>query len=168
MKKNEIGGIKIESVKLEKSLDKLRKQSPKMFNLAQRAGALQFLTWSNTGTGRVSAKPPIKWGVLRGSSSAFVGSFLVKINAQAILSGATERPTPAREYSQSNPNVMTWVWNTAYAAKLHEHAGGWGERTTRDGDAGAGWVTKNLRGNKDDLMKFIAKNFENRMDKLDG
>lgn len=143
-----------------RKLDKLIKQNPKAFKKAFRKGAIQFLTWANTGQGKTSRKPPIRWGVLRASSSAFVGNELVEIYNQNVKSGASESPTPARTYSPPKADTITWVWNTDYAAKMHEWKGGWGEFTRQDGDAGNKWLEKHLLADKNALIKMIAEEFK--------
>ena len=140
-------------------LKKLQRQSPKLFQEAMEKGAIQFLTWANTGSAKESRKPPIRWGVLRGSSSAFVGNKLVQTYPQNIKPGSEESPSPLKSYAGKSL-VITWVWNTDYAAKMHEHKGGWGKFTTQDGDAGNKWIEKHLQKDKNDLMEMIAKEFK--------
>lgn len=140
-------------------LKRLMKKSPGAFLKAMEIGAIQFLTWANNGSAREGRKPPIRWGVLRGSSSAFVGSKLVSISHAPILAGATESPTPAQSHAAEN-TLMTWVWNTDYAAKMHEWKGGWGKFTTQDGDAGNKWIEKHLMKDRNDLMKVIGMEFK--------
>ena len=139
------------------ALKVLQKKSPVAFQKAMEKGGIQFLTWANTGSAgsKESRKPPIRYGVLRGSSSVFVGSKLVQVYPQTIRSGADERPSPAKSHS-ANPTTMTFVWNTDYATKMHEWKGTWGKFTEQDGDAGNKWVEKHLQSDKDLLMKIIA------------
>lgn len=140
-------------------LKKLQKQSPQHFDKAMQKGAIQFLTWANNGSKNESRKPPIRWGVLRGSSSAFVGDKLVQTFRIPIKSGADEAPSPLKDY-KGKELVITWIWNTDYAAKMHEWKGGWGKFTEQDGDAGNKWLEKHLRADRDDLMKMIAIEFK--------
>lgn len=135
----------------------LQKQSPKLFQKAMEKGAIQGLTWMNAGSAKESRKPPIRWGVLRGSSSAFVGNKLITIFPGNIKPGG-ETPSPAKSYSGDSLTI-TWCWNTDYAAKMHEHRGSWGKFTTQDQDAGNKWLEKHLQKDKDDLMEMIAKEF---------
>lgn len=141
-----------------KPLQRLMKASPKFFNIAMERGAIQFLNWANNGSSKESRKPPIRWGVLRGSSSAFVGSRLVAVYPQPITSGG-EPVTPERTNVAKN-TVMTFVWNTEYATKMHEWKGGWGPFTIQDGDAGNKWLEKHLRADKDLLMQMITLEFK--------
>ena len=140
-------------------LKRLQRKSPKKFERAMEKGVVAFINWANMGSGKCSRKPPIRWGVLRGSSSGFVGSKLVFTYPQIISPGAPEAPTPARSYS-GRPIVMTFVWNTEYATKMHEWQGGWGPVTRRDQDAGNQWLLMHLDKDRNDLMKVIAKEFK--------
>lgn len=148
-----------------RKLDKLARKSPEAFRKAFKKGAIQFLTWCNTGQGRTSRKPPIRWGVLRASSAAFVGNELVATYDQNVQSDAPENPTPPTSYSAPSADIITWVWNTDYAAKMHEWKGGWGKFTIQDGDAGNKWLEKHLLADKQALLKMIADEFgkETRM-----
>jgi len=137
-------------------LARLQKQSPKHFKEAQKRGAIQFLNWANNGSAKSSKKPPIRWGVLRGSSSAFVGGDLVMKFPYVVREGMV---TPAENYSGKDL-VITWCWNTDYAAKMHEHKGGWGKFTLQDGNAGNKWIEEHLQADKEDLMKVIGEEFK--------
>lgn len=143
-------------------LKKLQRQSPKFFTKAMEKGAIQLLNWCNNGSMKESRKPPIRWGVLRGSSSAFVGNKLVLIFPQQIISGSKEKITPAHSGAVTGL-VITVVWNTDYAMKMHEWGQKanqkWGEFTERDMDAGNKWIEKHLKNDRDDLMKVIGEEF---------
>lgn len=140
-------------------LQKLAQQSPEHFKKAMERGAIQFLNWANNGSKNTSKKPPIRFGVLRGSSSAFVGNELVRVYPQTVRAGADEQPTPARSHSAPS-TTMTFVWNTDYAAKMHEWRGNWGPFTVQDGDAGAKWLEEHLEADKEDLMAVIGEEFK--------
>lgn len=145
-----------------KPLKKLQKKSPVYFKEAAKIGAIQFLTWCNTGTGKSPKKPPIRFGVLRGSSSAFVGGQLVLIFKQSIKSGAEESATPATSYTAKDL-VLTWVWNTDYAKKMHEWGKeknqGWGKFTLQDRNAGNKWLEDHIIQDRKDLLALIRKDF---------
>jgi len=136
----------------------LAKKSPKAFNKALKKAAIEFLRWNNTGSAGSSKKPPIRWGVLRGSSSAFVGNEMVAMSDIGIKSGAEERPTPAQSHSAAS-TTMTWVWNTNYAAKMHEWPGGWGKFTMDDGNAGNKWLEEHLKTDEKALFEMIKTEF---------
>lgn len=142
------------------ALKKLQEKSPIAFKKAMQKGAIQFLTWANTGSAKESRKPPIRWGVLRGSSSAFVGNDLVKIFPQVIKTGANERPTPAESYGGARDLVITWVWNTDYAARMHETKYNLGPFSKQDGNAGPKWLEKHIRSDKQDLYSVIGIEFK--------
>ena len=141
----------------------LQRQSPQKFARASEQGAIAFLNWCNLGSAKCTRKPPIRWGVLRGSSSAFVGNKLVLIYPQTLIPGGLEIITPATSYT-TRPTTITWVWNTEYARKMHEWGQNpnesWGETTKQDIDAGNQWLLMHLQKDKDDLMQVIAKQFK--------
>lgn len=139
-------------------LHHLAKKSPAAFKKASKKGAIQFLNWANNGSMGSSRKPPIRWGVLRGSASAFVGNELVNVFNIAVKAGAGERPTPARSHS-APPMTITWVWNTGYAWRMHEWTGGWGPFTLQDGNAGDKWLEEHLRTDEKALMEVIRTEF---------
>lgn len=141
------------------ALKKLQQKSPQAFKKAQIKGAIQFLNWANNGSANESRKPPIRWGVLRGSSSAFVGNHLVQIYPQTIKSGASEFPSPARSCSAADTTI-TWVWNTEYAARMHETKYILGVYSVQDGNAGPKWLERHLKADKQDLMKMIGMEFK--------
>lgn len=140
-------------------LNKLQKQSPQNFQKALKVAAIQFINWANTGSKKEERTPPIRWGVLRGSSSAFVGNKLVTVFPINIETGAPEEPTPAMAH-QAPALTITWVWNTDYANKMHEWKGGWGKYTIQAGNAGNKWLEKHLRADREDLMKVIGMEFK--------
>lgn len=143
-------------------LRKFAKKSPTAFKKAMKVGAIQFLTWANTGSRKESRTPPIRWGVLRGSSSAFLGNELVTIFPVSILPGAKEEPSPAS--SATAPEMtITWVWNTDYATKMHEWKGGWGKYTVQAGDAGNKWLEKHIKADREILMETIGREFKKEM-----
>ena len=134
-------------------LKKLQRRSPIAFNKAMQVAGIQFLNWANNGSKNESRKPPIRYGVLRGSSSVFVGSKLVKVQPQSIKEHGIA--TPARNHN-GRPDSLTVVWNTDYAKKMHEWKGGWGKFTKQDTDAGNKWLEKHLQKDRKDLVKLVA------------
>lgn len=139
-----------------KPLKRLQQKSPKAFEKSMEVAAIQFLTWCNRGSKAESRTPPIRWGVLRGSSSAFVGNKLVAIYTPHQVGGET---TPAKSGGMAGL-IITWVWNTDYAAKMHEWKGGWGKFTIQAGNAGNKWLEKHLRYDRDALMDVIRIQFK--------
>ncbi len=146
-------------------LKKLQHSSPDMFTRAMAKGGIQGLNWMNNGSRRESRKPPIRWGVLRGSSSVFVGNKLVSVFSITIAPGSKERPSPAKQHN-GKPHVLTFVYNTNYASKMHEHKGKWGTFTRQDGDAGNKWLELHLIRDRDDLFDFIESEFRKSVESL--
>lgn len=140
-------------------LANLQKKSPQAFKKALKVAAIQFINWANTGSKQEPRTPPIRWGVLRGSSSAFVGSKMVAVFPINIEPGAPEEPTPAQTHS-APALTITWAWNTDYANKMHEWKGNWGKFTLQAANAGNKWLEKHLRADKDALMKVIGMEFK--------
>lgn len=124
------------------------------FALAQVA--IQMMTWMNTGSPAEPLKPPIRFGTLRGSASAFVGKKLI---GTAPSEGGD--PTPAMSYDAED-NVVTVVYNTDYAAKMHEWKGGWGPYTLQDGNAGAKWIEKHIMADSPLAMAGLAEILKER------
>lgn len=158
MAQNSIGG-KLKIHTRMPGLKYMQKMSPVIFKHAMEKGVIQFLTWANTGSAKESRKPPIRWGVLRGSSSGFVGNELVTTYKQNIKPGAGEIPTPAESYDGKDL-VATWAWNTDYATKMHETNYKGGTFTQQDGDAGNKWLERHLKKDKEALYKMIASEFK--------
>lgn len=145
------GSLKVR-VKLP-GIEKLIKGNNVFLQKAQEKAALQMLTWMNSGSPNTSAKPPIMWGVLRGSSSAFVNNVLVAVFESSGITGAI---TPAIKADNPKKNKTIWVWNTAYSAKMHYWTGGWGPVTIQDGDAGNQWVWLHLKNDAKSWYKLIV------------
>jgi hypothetical protein len=133
------------------------RKSPDIFRKAMERGGIQFLNWANNGSANTSKKPPIRWGVLRGSSSAFMGQKLIATFKDVQVKEGT--PTPADSYAGEDM-VLTWGWNTDYAAKMHEWNGGWGPFTKQDGNAGRKWLEEHLDADRNDLWKMITKEYK--------
>lgn len=123
------------------------------FALAQVA--IQMLTWMNTGSPNEPLKPPIRFGTLRGSGSAFVGKKLI---GTAPPEGEA---TPATSYAGPE-GTITIIYNTSYAAKMHEWKGGWGPYTEQDGNAGAKWIERHLAADGPLAMEGIAEILKER------
>jgi hypothetical protein len=135
-------------------LKMLQKKSPVAFRKAQEVAALQMLTWMSDGSPVCTAKPPIDWGVLRGSGSAFLGNELV-----GVARNATIDSTPATSWSAAK-DTTSWVYNTYYASAMHEHEGNWGPKTSNDPGAGNKWIEKHLMADKEIYLKLICSVFK--------
>lgn len=140
-------------------IPRLMRTSSASFQKAKEKMGVQMLTWMNAGSPNESATPPIRWGVLRGSSTVFVGGSLVGIYPQKIHTGAGEEITPATSYD-GKKEVVTVVWNTNYAYKMHEERGKkWqdlGPFSAQSGNATDKWVEKHLNADKESLYELMA------------
>lgn len=139
-----------------KELKKMQREHPAAFKKALEKGAIQLMTWMNDGSPREDRTPPIRWGILRGSASAFVGNKFVGV-APSTARGV---PTPAKSYEAPSPMRVTIIYNTNYAARMHEWKGGWGEKTIQAGNAGNKWIEKHLIADKDAFMEVVAEAFK--------
>lgn len=133
-----------------RNLEKLARKNPELFKKAHGKALLQLMTWMNTGSPREARTPPIKTGVLRGSATAFSGGEVVGTGPMA--PGAT----PAASAPKGDALIGYIVYNTEYAAKMHEWEGGWGEKTEQAIDAGRKWMELHLRADRDAFTKMIA------------
>jgi hypothetical protein len=125
---------------------------------AKKEMALLGLNWMVNGSPNNDMTPPILLGILRGSGSAFVGREKIgdtkSYNAQG---------TPNESHTDDD-NVITWGFNTAYAARVHEGLppapGAFlkpGPGTRQAGDAGGKYVEWHIRDDGKDLMKLLAQ-----------
>jgi hypothetical protein len=143
-----------------RGLKKLMKQYPKVAAKALEKPAIQMLTWMNTGSPRESRTPPIKTGALRGSGSAFIGHKLVKTTPST---GGDS--SPARS-SEATDETVHWVFNTDYAAKMHEYDGAGGTVTQQAKDAGGKWMEKHVRADRAAFAQMFAGEFNKALNKL--
>jgi len=149
-------GFKFNIDTMLSKLKEVEKARDEDLRFAMAQVAVQMLTWMNTGSPAEPLKPPIRFGTLRGSGSVFVGSTLI-----GIAPSEGGEPTPATAYS-ANANIITIVYNTSYAAKMHEWKGGWGKYTLQDGNAGAKWIERHIRADAPLAMQGIAQILKER------
>jgi hypothetical protein len=139
---------------------KILKASNIAFEAAEEKAALQFLTWVNAGSPAEPATPPIRWGVLRGSSSVFVKNKFVSAYPEDIKAGANETPDPLRSYN-GEKGVITIVYNLDYAFKMHEERGKtWqelGPYSSQSANATDKWLEKHIAADGKILYKMIAR-----------
>lgn len=81
---------------------------------AREKAALALLNFTVNGSSQEKTVPPIRWGILRGSGSAFVDGWLVGDTKSSYPDG-----TPNLEY-RSPKDGFAVGFNTAYAARMHE------------------------------------------------
>lgn len=138
---------------------KLKRQSEKVFKKALDKTALQWLNWCNTGSPAANDTPPIKWGVLRASASVFVGKDKVGVAKETASKG---QPTPLQNYN-GKEDVITIVYNTDYAFKMHEERGEdgtWknlGDASKRAKNATDKWLEKHIANDGKLLYAMIAR-----------
>ena len=89
-----------------------------------------------------------------------MGRDFVKSFEGIVSSGSPERPTPATSGGAVAPTTVTWVWNTDYATKMHEHTGNWGAFTVQDGNAGRKWLEEHLSADKDSFYDVVKREFQ--------
>jgi hypothetical protein len=138
---------------------------PKAVNRGMKKGADTLLDWMNEGSSKESRTPPVYYGDLIESSSVFVGSDLAGAGgrAQGAKPGAgTLNADPLTNYNGKSFTI-TVIYNSSYAAKMHEWMGGWGKYTRARKDAGNKWVEKHLQADKDELMKIIGKSIKREL-----
>jgi len=140
-------------VRLDMSgLKRIEREFPKGFQAGLRAGALSMLAWANAGSPRESRTPPIRWGILRGSSVAFVAGQIVGTGPPPRV--GTIEPAPSAE--RSGRYDVQIVWNVAYATRMHEWAGNWGDATRRARDAGPKWAERHVDADSEAFTKVVA------------
>ena len=120
--------------------------------------ALQFLNWCSRGSSNESTVPPVKTGNLRGSASIFVGPQCVQ-NTRADYGIGT----PALSGGESSTDKITIVYNTAYAAAMHEKEWNPGPVSSK-GSSGPGggvpgnkWIEKHLKADAQNIFKLYAE-----------
>lgn len=138
----------------------IKQISKEAFKEAQKIAALQFLTWVNAGSPAESATPPIRWGVLRGGSSVFIGNEFINTYPENIKSGADETPDPLKSYN-GEEGVITIIYNVNYAFRMHEERGKtWhnlGAFSTQAANATDKWLEKHLANDGKILYAMIAR-----------
>jgi hypothetical protein len=154
------GGIEFNTKDFDKKFSQYILKSPTAMKTALEKAGIQFLTWANNGSPKESRKPPIRRGFLRGSSSVFRGSKLVG------LSPTGDNKDAAKNNSEKDEFNLTWVWNSAYATKMHETEYNPGPFSTQDGDAGNKWAEKHLDADREALMKMIVVEFDREVSKI--
>jgi hypothetical protein len=155
-------GLYIKSMTID--IEKFSSYSKKQIGFACDKAAVEMLTWMSNGSQKNNTRPPLRWGVLSASGSAFRGGkFLMDTSNLPVKSEDGERPTPNKQLHNTEATgskvTMTWGFNTDYAAKMHEQKPGPNYKPNhKDPDRMMGnqWVTSHLDSDKDDLQKVIA------------
>jgi hypothetical protein len=135
---------------VDKGIHQLSQKQEAVHPRALKAVGLQLLNNVVNGSPGASVVPPIKTGVLRSSGSVFVGSKLAGTSPM-IYNGS-----PATNYSAPD-NQITIVFNTAYAARMHEDNWTPGKKSRQDGkDVGNKFLSKHLEGDWQELQRLYA------------
>lgn len=139
---------------------RIEKVSDEAFKEAEEKAAVQLLTWCNAGSPSEPATPPIRWGVLRGSSSVFVENKFIDNYNEKIKSGAKDTPDPLKSYN-GEKGVITIIYNLEYAFRMHEERGKtWqnlGVYSQQAANATDKWLEKHLASDGKDLYAMIAR-----------
>lgn len=146
--------------KVMKRIDKAIKNANEY---ALEKTAIDMLNWFNNGSPNEPATPPIRHGVLRGSSSAFVGNKLVGVNPEKITPGGNEKQTPNKSVSGSNAQRIRLGWNTDYATRMHEETYNLGPISAATGTSGPKWAEKHINADGALIAETIGKFMEQKL-----
>lgn len=128
--------------------------APKAIDICMLKIGLQLLNNCNNGSPQDPTVPPKDTGALRSSASVFLDDKLIGI--APYVGGEA---TPAKSFPvqlKSGEHIVTIVYNTAYAAKLHETEWNLGEGSVRAGNVGNFWIKKHLDADGKELIKFFG------------
>lgn len=150
-------------IKTNFDFKKFNRVNKKAFMKALKKGAIQMLDWSANGSSKVQAKPPIRWGVLRASGSAFVGNKLVG-TTMGTNPPSQGSPTPNKTFNDKKRTISIG-YNTAYANRQHEDKMQPGIFSQQAGNSNPGnqWLQKHLIGDGSLLMKMISEILEKEL-----
>lgn len=151
---------------IARNFPKIVKQEKSAAEKAAGAVALQLLNFCANGSPNEPTQPPIDSGYLRGSGSAFVNG--KHITSTPTIDGQGE---PLESFSTSiidDEYAIDIIYNTEYAAKLHETT--WTPGGVKPSKAAANnpgilqnvgnkWIEKHLLSDGEDLIML----FGNRM-----
>lgn len=121
--------------------------------------ALTLLNNIMHGSPKNPVVPPIKWGILRGSGSVFVGTELIQTTRGEAGNGDG---TPATNISGVDDDTITIGINTSYAARMHEGlepAGNLkpGPVSRQSGDVAGKFIESHLESDGKDLVGLYAQ-----------
>lgn len=131
---------------LDEGLRNYNKKTMKSHKLAGKKVGLQLLNYIVNGSPNEGVTPPILTGTLRGSASVFFENELVQ-----------QGQNGASSISGNNKDKITVVFNTPYAARMHEGRWNPGPISQQAGNVGNKFIVKHVDGDKVDLMKMYAK-----------
>lgn len=133
----------------------LKKVSLVAMTEAMEKAGIEFIRWCNVGSPNESAVPPIRWAILRGSCSVFVGDKLVSIFQPP--EGIDGEPTPAMTNDNPKQLEMKIVYNTDYATKVHEDLDLKYSQRSLVAGAQKKWLEKHCAADADDFWKLVAE-----------
>jgi hypothetical protein len=111
--------------------------------------ALQLLNNCANGSPKEPVVPPIWIGYLRGSGSVFVNDKF--ISATPAIAGST----PLRNFKvqlKEGQTIISIIYNTPYAARLHEKKWEPGAKSIKAGNVGNKWIERHLKADAAELM----------------
>lgn len=145
---------------LLKGIDTFSKDFKAAHQKACIAVGLQLLNNCNNGSPNETVVPPIDTGLLRGSASVFVNNKLIGVGPK--VNGLGDPLTSFSVKAGKNQTVITIIYNTSYATKLHEKPFNLGPGSEKAGNVGNKWITKHLRADKEEFkvlyVAIIRKN----------
>lgn len=121
---------------------------------AKKAVGIQAIEWVINGSPSVSRIPPIDAGALWASGSVFVGSTFVYKTTEPVSTPGVATPNMSHT---AKPGVVTYGFNTPYAAKWHEIEFNPGEVSSNAGDVGTKYLEKHIQGDAMAYTELYAK-----------
>jgi hypothetical protein len=162
-------------------INTMKKQIPlcqikeKEINLmACKKVGVQLLNFCSQGSPNDPTTPPIESGYLRGSGSVFVESELVGTSPKPYGKGDPLRSLSA--IKQEGQTIISIVYNTEYAARLHETKWKPGgiipSKAARNNpsitrNVGNKWIERHLKADSKDLMWLYGIMIKKEFDKGD-
>lgn len=137
---------------LTPGLDKFIKDFDIVSERAAIKTGLQLLNNCNNGSPQEPVVPPKLTGALRGSASVFVNGRLV-----GIAPNIGGKPIPAKSITEALKEdnlIISIVYNTAYARRLHEEEWRPGIGSSNAGSVGNKWVEKHINADGEELLEF--------------
>src|SRR6185369_4734321 len=102
----------IDDKSMQRNLRKLNKESPQMLQKAFEKMSITLLGWMNDGSPNSPKKPPIRWAVLRASSSVLVDGRVVGFSEVRPEKGEATPATTGTIRRRKFYYVAELVWNT--------------------------------------------------------
>lgn len=124
---------------------------------------LQAMNWMINGSSRSNRTPPIKFGVLKGSFSVFVGSLFVGDSSNKFFGG-----TPLKSGLRTGEKNLASIFiiaNTDYAAKMESELTPAGDLqlgpvSRRSPGSGGHYIEGHLKADRNLYVSFYARMFK--------